>query len=124
MERVCFTSRVRADRLEEYIERHQAVWPDMQAALAKAGWGNYSLFLTGDGLLIGYLETEDFEAARAAMALTDVNAAWQAEMAEFFEGDGHSADCGLTSPVRAVCACQKTRPDEGFRRISEIFHLD
>ena len=106
MERVCFTSRVRADRLDEYIERHQAVWPDMQAALARAGWGNYSLFLTGDGLLIGYLETEDFEAARAAMARTEVNAAWQAEMAEFFEGDDDQ------------------RPDEGFRRISEIFHLD
>jgi L-rhamnose mutarotase len=106
LERVCFISRVLADRLDEYIERHQAVWPDMQAALARAGWGNYSLFLTGDGLLIGYLETEDFEAARAAMARTEVNAAWQAEMAEFFEGD------------------DDRRPDEGFRRISEIFHLD
>jgi len=111
VERVCFTSRVRTDRLEEYIERHRAVWPDMQEALSRAGWNNYSLFLTGDGLLIGYLETDDFEAARAAMARTEVNAAWQAEMAEFFEGDGQ---------------CQQTqqRPDEGFRRISEIFHLD
>jgi L-rhamnose mutarotase len=106
LERVCFTSRVRPDRLPEYIERHQAVWPDMRAALAQAGWSNYSLFLTGDGLLIGYLETDDFEAARAAMARTEVNAAWQAEMAALFEG-GHDQ-----------------RPDEGFRRISEIFHLD
>ena len=111
MERVCFTSRVRADRLDEYIERHQAVWPGMQAALAQAGWNNYSLFLTGDGLLIGYLETEDFEAARAAMARTEVNAAWQAEMAEFFEGGGQRQQA-------------QQRPDEGFRRISEIFHLD
>ncbi len=105
MERVCFTARVRPDRLDEYIERHQAVWPGMRAALTEAGWHNYSLFLTEDGLLIGYLETDDFDAARAAMARTEVNAAWQAGMAPFFEGDGDQ------------------RPDEGFRRIGEIFHL-
>ena len=29
---------------------------DMLAALREAGWGNYSLFLTEDGLLVGYLD--------------------------------------------------------------------
>ena len=37
MERVCFLARVRPDRLNEYRERHKAVWPEMRAALAKAG---------------------------------------------------------------------------------------
>ena len=78
MERVCFELRVRADRLDEYRERHTAVWPEMLAALRDAGWRNYSLFLRGDGLLIGYLETEDFERAQRAMGATEVNARWQA----------------------------------------------
>ena len=43
MERVCFELRVRADRLDEYRERHRAVWPEMLAALREAGWTNYSL---------------------------------------------------------------------------------
>lgn len=91
--RVCFTLRVRPDRLDEYRERHAAVWPDMLAALAETGWSNYSLFLGEDGLLVGYLETEDFDAARSRMAETEVNARWQAEMAPFFEGtDGANAD--------------------------------
>jgi L-rhamnose mutarotase len=98
MERVCWTMRVRPERLEEYKARHREVWPDMLAALRETGWSNYSLFLTGDGLLIGYLETEDFAAAQAAMEATDVNARWQAEMAEF-----------LVPPLR---------------RIEEVFHLD
>ena len=38
MERVCFQLRVRADRLDEYRERHRAVWPEMLAALSAAGW--------------------------------------------------------------------------------------
>jgi L-rhamnose mutarotase len=51
MERVCFLGRVKAERLAEYRARHERVWPDMLAALQEAGWGNYSLFLTEDGLL-------------------------------------------------------------------------
>jgi L-rhamnose mutarotase len=104
VERVCFLLRVRADRLDEYKARHRAVWPEMLDALRTAGWENYSLFLRDDGLLVGYLETADFAAAQAAMEATDVNARWQAEMAEFFElGAGE-------------------RPDTGFVRLEEIFH--
>jgi L-rhamnose mutarotase len=102
MERVCFTLRVRQDRLVEYRERHGAVWPEMLDALRAAGWGNYSLFLSHDGLLVGYLETEDFAAAQCAMETTDVNARWQADMAEFF-------DAG--------------RPDAAINRLEEVFHL-
>ncbi|KOX15661.1 L-rhamnose mutarotase [Nocardiopsis sp. NRRL B-16309] len=97
--------KVRRERLEEYKERHAVVWPEMRAALSETGWHNYSLFCTDDGMVVGYLETEDFEAARAAMARTDVNERWQAEMAPFFED-------------------LPGRPDEGMLPLTEIFHLD
>jgi L-rhamnose mutarotase len=106
MGRVCFTLQVRPDRLEEYRERHRRVWPEMQDALRRTGWGNYSLFLRDDGLLIGYLETDDFSAARAGMEATEVNARWQAEMAEFFE------------------LPDDARPDASMAPIDEVFHLD
>ena len=67
-------------------------------------WGNYSLFLADDGLLVGYLETDDYAGALDAMAATDVNRRWQAEMAGYFVSDGP--------------------PDTSFSRIAEIFHLD
>ena len=105
MERVCFLLRVRPDRLDEYRERHRAVWPDMLEALRVTGWSNYSLFLREDGLLVGYFETESLEAALAGMQEREVNARWQSDMAPFFElpEDG--------------------RPDTGFQRLDEIFHL-
>ena len=106
MERVCFLARIRPDRLDEYRARHQEVWPEMTDALREAGWANYTLFLTDDGLLIGYLETDDFAEAQQRMAQADVNARWQAQMQPYF------ADLG------------GLRPDEGFRRMAEIFHLD
>ena len=64
MPRVCFRLQVDPARLEEYRLRHASVWPEMRAALAETGWRNYSLFLADDGQLIGYLECDDFAAAR------------------------------------------------------------
>ncbi len=105
MQRVCFVLQVRPDRLEEYKERHRSVWPEMRQALTATGWRRYSLFLGEDGLLVGYVETDDFERAQAGMEATAVNARWQAEMAEFFELPGGE------------------RPDTGLRRLEEVFHL-
>ena len=105
MNRYCFCLQVKPDRLDEYVDRHRDVWPDMQAALRDAGWHNYSLFLRDDGLLIGYVEADDLEAAQKAMAATEVNGRWQAEMSELFIGiDGRPAD-------------------ESFLLLREIFHL-
>ena len=105
MARYCFLLRVRPERMEEYRRRHERVWPEMLQALADTGWRNYSLFLN-DGLLVGYVEADDLGASLAAMARTEVNARWQAEMAPFFvglEGGG---------------------PDEGLVLLDEVFHLE
>jgi L-rhamnose mutarotase len=97
--------KVKADRLSEYKLRHVEVWADMQSALTETGWHNYSLFLRDDGLLVGYLETPDFAQALAGMAQREVNARWQASMAQFFEN------------------LEGRRPDEGMLRLEEVFHL-
>jgi L-rhamnose mutarotase len=106
MQRVCFLLKVKADHLEEYKARHAAVWPDMLDALRETGWHNYSLFLRDDGLLVGYFETDDLEAARSGMAQREVNERWQADMAPFFEQlEGRHAD-------------------ESLLLLEEVFHLD
>jgi len=98
--------RVKKDRLDEYKAAHVNVWPEMREALSRHGWHNYSLFLGEDGLLVGYVETDDLAAAQRAMAATRVNTRWQAEMAEFFTGlDGRP-------------------PDVGFEVLEEVFHLE
>ena len=106
MQRVCFLLNVRPEKLEEYKARHREVWPEMIHALRDSGWSNYSLFLTPQGLLVGYLETNNFQKAVAEMRRRDVNARWQREMAPYFilpNGSG---------------------PDESMHAIEEIFHID
>ncbi len=107
MDRACFILHLKPDRISDYLRAHANVWPEVLSALREAGWHNYSLFLRpGDGLVVGYLETDNFENAIARMACTEVNSRWQSGMAEFFaELDGANAD-------------------EGLQRLSEYFHLE
>jgi L-rhamnose mutarotase len=102
--RVCFLMRARQETLDEYKRRHADVWPEMLEALERAGWHNYSLFARSDGLIVGYVETDDFEAALAAMQEQAVSARWQAEMAPLFE-------------IEAA-------PDASMQQLQEIFHVD
>ncbi|WP_082486763.1 L-rhamnose mutarotase [Frigoribacterium sp. Leaf186] len=105
-ERYAFRLQVAPDRLDEYARRHAEVWPEMLQALHDSGWHGYSLFAAPDGLLVGYVEAASLEAAQTAMARTEVNARWQASMAEFFTSlDG-------------------TPPDEGFELLAQIFNLE
>lgn len=106
MARYCFLLQVRPELLAQYRERHAAVWPEMLAALHDTGWRNYSIFARPDGLLVGFVEADDLEAAQQAMAGTGVNGRWQAEMSKYFVGlDGRG-------------------PDESFQLLDEIFNLE
>ena len=84
-QRACFLLHVRPERLEEYVDVHQRVWEEMRNALTACGWRHYSLFLRPeDGLIVGYFESDDTEAAMKAMETQEVNSRWQAEMAQYF----------------------------------------
>lgn len=104
MERVCFRMQVDPARLAEYIAAHRAVWPAMLEALEATGWHNYSLFTDQTGMVIGYLETDDYETAQQGMELTEINAAWQESMSPFFAAGGSF--------------------DAGPERLQEVFHLE
>ncbi|MET0829576.1 MAG: L-rhamnose mutarotase [Microbacterium sp.] len=103
--RICFQLQVKPELLDEYIERHTPVWPEMLAEIAASGRRNYSLYLGEGGRLIGYYETDDDAAAQAYLAASAVAARWEAEMARFFVGlDG--------------------RPDQAATPLAEVFHLE
>jgi L-rhamnose mutarotase len=104
VERVCFTMRLKPERVDDYLAAHEAVWPEMLDALRETGWADYSLFVDREAaLVVGYLETDDFEGAVAAMNERDVNARWQATMAGFF--------------------AEEAAPDSTLKRLDQYFHL-
>ena len=107
MKRVGFLLKVKADKLEEYKQHHEAVWPEMLAALSRTGWHNYSIFAREDGLLFGYFEAADsFQSSLAGMSHEEINAKWQDFMAPYFEN------------------LSGAHADESMAELEEVFHLD
>ncbi|MFC0672687.1 L-rhamnose mutarotase [Brachybacterium hainanense] len=83
--RCCFLLHVKPEKLPEYVEAHQHVWEEMREALTEAGWRNYSLFLRAeDGLVVGYFEADDVDAAQRSIAEAAIAPRWEAAMAEYF----------------------------------------
>lgn len=106
MQRVGFLLQVKKDRIDEYRKHHEAVWPEMLAALRRTGWHNYSLFMRDDGLLFGYFEAaESFHASLEGMAREQINLKWQEFMGPYFESISG-------------------RPDQNMITLEEVFHTD
>lgn len=57
MERYAWRARVHDGMIDEYIRRHDEIWPEMKAVLREAGIKNYTIWLQGNELF-GYYECE------------------------------------------------------------------
>jgi L-rhamnose mutarotase len=101
-QRAGFVLRVRPDRIDEYVEAHSSVWPEMRNALRVAGIRNYTIFRAGTQVF-GYFEADDLDAAERYLAAQEVCTRWQNEMAELLE---------------------ERVPDGGPPALEQIFRLD
>jgi L-rhamnose mutarotase len=57
MERMAWKGKIKPGAKDEYVRRHDELWPEMAALLKEAGICNYTIFNTGDELF-GYYECE------------------------------------------------------------------
>ena len=101
-ERSAFVLRIRPGRVDDYVEAHRSVWPEMLDALRRAGIRNYSIFRAGNEVF-GYFEADDIASAGRYLDAQDVNRRWQDHMAELLE---------------------ERVPDAGPPSLEEIFRLD
>ncbi len=101
-ERTGFVLHVRPDRIDEYVEAHRRVWPEMLDALRGAGIRNYTIFRSGTSVF-GYFEADDLARSASDLAGQPVVARWQDAMGELLED---------------------RVPDAGPEPLEEIFRLD
>jgi L-rhamnose mutarotase len=101
-QRSAFVLRVRPDRIDEYVEAHRNVWPEMLDALRGSGICNYTIFRAGNEMF-GYFEADDLAATELYLSQQQVCTRWQDAMAELLE---------------------ERVPDAGPPRLEEVFRLD
>jgi L-rhamnose mutarotase len=101
-QRSAFVLHVQPERLDEYVETHRNVWPEMLDALRGAGIRNYTIFQAGNEVF-GYFEADDLAAAERYLSQQEVCTRWQDAM--------------------AVLLVERV-PDGGPPQLEEVFRLD
>ena len=88
MERYAWKAIVREGMLDEYIKRHDEIWPEMKEMLHAAGIRNYTIWNVGNELF-GYYECDSVAEAGRIQAESEVNARWDQYMRDvmIFEKD-------------------------------------
>ena len=71
-------------KLDEYVRRHDEIWPEMTEVLNRAGVRNYTIWNTGDEL-IGYYECDDIAYASRVQAESPVVDRWNLYMKDVME---------------------------------------
>ena len=79
MERYAWKAIVRDGMLDEYIKRHDEIWPEMKEMLHAAGIRNYTIWNVGNELF-GYYECDSIAEAGRIQADSEVNARWDQYM--------------------------------------------
>jgi L-rhamnose mutarotase len=80
MERYAWKARVLEGKLDEYIKRHDEIWPELLEVLKQAGIKNYTIWNV-DNTLFGYYECENgIEYAAKVQAESPVVDRWNEYM--------------------------------------------
>ena len=79
MERYAWKATVLPGMLEEYIRRHDQIWPEMKAVLHEAGIRNYTIWNVGMHLF-GYYECDSIAEAAKVQANSAVVDRWNEYM--------------------------------------------
>jgi len=101
--RKAFVMSVNAGAEQEYEQRHNPIWPDLEQVLKDHGVSNYSIFFEAEThQLFAYAEIQD-EDQWAAIASTEVCQRWWRHMADVMPSNPDH------SPIN--------------RSLREVFHL-
>lgn len=104
MIRKAFVMHVNPDAHDEYRNRHNPIWPELEETLRANGVHNYSIFLLAEAnQLFAYAEIESEERWQA-IAMTSVCRKWWAHMSDIMPSNPDD------SPVATD--------------LRELFHLD
>ena len=108
MQRFCLTLNLYPDQalIDEYIERHRHVWPEVLRSLRDAGVLDMKIYQHGNLLMMIMDTTDDFTIERKAVIdrANPVVMRWEEEMAKYQVGDPDSDASGRWQQMQQVFA--------------------
>lgn len=86
METRAFLARLKPERQRDYIKAHHNFSAELRAKYHAAGIHQLKLFLLGEQLFM-YVEADDYERARAALAEEPLDQQWQQQVGPMKDPD-------------------------------------
>jgi L-rhamnose mutarotase len=86
MKKITGKIRLLPGKYQEYCYRHDHIWPEMKEFMRSAGISNYTIWFDGENLF-EYLEVEDEEHLKQALASSSIKQRWDAYMSDIIVHD-------------------------------------
>jgi L-rhamnose mutarotase len=94
MKRNAFKMKLKPGFEEEYKKRHDEIWPELAAELAKAGVSDYSIFLDAETLTLFAVQKLTDDNTADSLPNTAIVKKWWAYMADIMDTNpDHSPVC-------------------------------
>lgn len=85
MQRLAFKMRLNPGQKEEYIKRHDEIWPELQQLLKEAGVSEYSIFLDEETNTLFAFQKVSGEGGSQDLGETEIVKKWWVFMADIME---------------------------------------
>jgi L-rhamnose mutarotase len=86
MHKVAFVMKIKEECMDEYVNMHENIWPEMKEVLKAAGRSNYSIWHICN-MVFGYYEVENYDMGRKIIMESDVFAKWNKEISTMLDRD-------------------------------------
>lgn len=106
--RVALHSEIRDGAVASYVERHQAIPPDLVAAFQRLGIHDWVIWRSGHRLF-HLVDCDDWDRAMAALRDEPADRAWQADIGRFVEMFRDADGAEGTAPLHEVWSLRGQR---------------
>ncbi len=85
MKRLAFKMYLKEGQKEEYMKRHNEIWPELKQLLKEAGISNYSIFLDEDTNTLFAFQQVEGDGGSQDLGQTEIVQKWWAYMADIMD---------------------------------------
>ena len=100
MTRVAFKMKLKTGCADEYIRRHDAIWPELKLLLAQSGIYDYSIFLDEESHTLFAVQQTTANIGSQDLASTEIVQQWWKYMADIMETNADHSPVSI--PLKEV----------------------
>ena len=100
MKRLAFKMKLKSGYRDEYIRRHNAIWPELKALLSASGVRDYTIYLDVESNALIALQSQEGEQSSQDLGENPIVQKWWQYMADIMETNPDSSP--VSTPLEVM----------------------